>query len=83
MRGATAPEYTINSAPKKFQSTRPMRGATSTDHGGHEPRHISIHAPHAGRDYYDKLFDVECPEFQSTRPMRGATLVPLSNCLLA
>ena len=58
---------------KIFQSTRPIRGAT---YGGMVSRrhvHISIHAPHTGRD--SKLFQALdfCVLFQSTRPIRGAT----------
>ena len=34
---------------------------------------ISIHAPHAGRDYDITWDEGGHPEFQSTRPMRGAT----------
>ena len=35
----------------KFQSTRPMRGATEEDEDEDEDdEEISIHAPHAGRD---------------------------------
>ena len=50
MRGATVGPGDIPAIEKPFQSTHPMRGATSNtprppiDHG------ISIHAPHAGRD---------------------------------
>ena len=39
---------------RKFQSTRPMRGATRSDLKGRRECDISIHAPHAGRD--------PCPE---------------------
>ena len=41
-------------APKKcrFQSTRPMRGATPRRGGGRDGGRISIHAPHAGRDLH-------------------------------
>ncbi len=35
----------------KFQSTLPMRGATSKSRFNHSPRRISIHTPHAGSDY--------------------------------
>ena len=35
---------------KKFQSTRPMRGATSDAQRKASLKWISIHAPHAGRD---------------------------------
>ncbi len=34
----------------KFQSTRPMRGATLRQQAGRHLQLISIHAPHAGRD---------------------------------
>ena len=33
-----------------FQSTRPMRGATTPVQGHASGTNISIHAPHAGRD---------------------------------
>ena len=58
-----------------FQSTRPMRGATNVLVRRVPVSSISIHAPHAGRDFRvnraSKVFRV----FQSTRPMRGATLI--------
>ena len=49
MRGAT---YRLLSGTLtlKFQSTRPMRGATLVDQPELRPSDISIHAPHAGRD---------------------------------
>ena len=34
----------------KFQSTRPVRGATEKLRGQNEQLRISIHAPRAGRD---------------------------------
>ena len=37
---------------REFQSTRPMRGATSLELCRLCPERISIHAPHAGRDKY-------------------------------
>ena len=39
----------------KFQSTRPMRGATSIRQHIHKSVCVSIHAPHAGRDLGGKL----------------------------
>ena len=33
-----------------FQSTRPMRGATAAFATDDDANHVSIHAPHAGRD---------------------------------
>ena len=35
---------------QKFQSTRPMRGATANKRQSNANKDISIHAPHAGRD---------------------------------
>ena len=56
-----------------FQSTRPVRGATSCSPTSTQHTAVSIHAPRAGRDAdrrpTAKLQDV----FQSTRPVRGAT----------
>ena len=37
---------------REFQSTRPMRGATSGPAYSVAADHISIHAPHAGRDLF-------------------------------
>ena len=34
-----------------FQSTRPMRGATSAEKQEDPTTKVSIHAPHAGRDF--------------------------------
>ena len=57
----------------KFQSTRPIRGATVERRVGVIGRIISIHAPHTGRDH--RLFCQRGSKgrFQSTRPIRGAT----------
>ena len=58
-----------------FQSTRPMRGATSRPaHPQHLQTKISIHAPHAGRDHVPSCVSMRISTFQSTRPMRGATV---------
>ena len=56
-----------------FQSTHPMRGATTvTDHA--DPLfEISIHAPHAGCDFCSGGEGMPSAAFQSTHPMRGAT----------
>ena len=56
-----------------FQSTRPMRGATSVSSMSAPRVSISIHAPHAGRDCFAGLGRPGVIPFQSTRPMRGAT----------
>ena len=59
----------------KFQSTRPVRGATLTSKSGAGSTTISIHAPRAGRDVLTGSGEWQVPEFQSTRPVRGATRV--------
>ena len=60
----------------RFQSTRPLRGATP----GHGRRGnvlpISIHAPLAGRDTPSHRGFITSSLFQSTRPLRGATPTP-------
>ena len=73
MRGATSMVGTLAGAYLAFQSTRPMRGATPPVPGPPGPGTISIHAPHAGRDYKIDVFNNLDYAFQSTRPMRGAT----------
>ena len=40
-----------------FQSTRPMRGATTESAWIPETTYISIHAPHAGRDCYQNRYE--------------------------
>ena len=57
----------------RFQSTRPMRGATVTRVVTLVTIVISIHAPHAGRDKTAPCRWAMTLKFQSTRPMRGAT----------
>ena len=49
MRGATESAARRRKT-LRFQSTRPMRGATPGDDALLKLLHISIHAPHAGRD---------------------------------
>ena len=50
MRGATMPDWGGVGIYSKFQSTRPMRGATLGEFERPYECNISIHAPHAGRD---------------------------------
>ena len=64
----------------EFQSTRPMRGATTIGPARRREREISIHAPHAGRDADVIVICWKLTVFQSTRPMRGATE---ASCLIA
>ena len=71
--GARPTDMAFPDVSKIFQSTRPMRGATSKVVSVYNFYTISIHAPHAGRDKQGGLtMDIE-KKFQSTRPMRGAT----------
>ena len=73
MRGATPSGIWVKVAIHGFQSTRPMRGATSDMCHKNNILTISIHAPHAGRDIKRLVRLGLEAEFQSTRPMRGAT----------
>ena len=56
MRGATSSHTRRTYKQLEFQSTRPMRGATNPCISSARRLHISIHAPHAGRD--DELLAV-------------------------
>ena len=62
---------------RKFQSTLPMRGATSFDCKLYACKPISIHTPHAGSDPRVLSAYIRTLPFQSTLPMRGATRVLL------
>ncbi|EFR40816.1 hypothetical protein HMPREF9162_2208 [Selenomonas sp. oral taxon 137 str. F0430] len=57
----------------KFQSTRPVRGATGSGESLGDVIGVSIHAPRAGRDAPGRGNYAAPGEFQSTRPVRGAT----------
>ena len=57
----------------RFQSTRPVRGATNGGQPSGVLETISIHAPRAGRDVRFFIHRKILLVFQSTRPMRGAT----------
>ena len=57
----------------RFQSTRPVRGATRHRRGIGQRPCISIHAPRAGRDKMLTGDNLIAVTFQSTRPVRGAT----------
>ena len=50
IRGATGLRRTTSTAWAIFQSTRPIRGATFPWYFQYPGVHISIHAPHTGRD---------------------------------
>ena len=57
----------------KFQSTRPVWGATLGKHDSRACDTISIHAPRVGRDLSDARLFYNHDLFQSTRPVWGAT----------
>ena len=64
---------TFPAAAARFQSTLPMRGATTLPAWLNAAALISIHAPHAGSDQLPEQSDIQQSLFQSTLPMRGAT----------
>ena len=57
----------------KFQSTHPVRGATSTNKSVICRTEISIHAPREGCDSFRNVPPADDFKFQSTHPVRGAT----------
>ena len=57
----------------KFQSTRPVRGATVTDAYSVILDNVSIHAPRTGRDTPARGPFHANPNLQTTRPVGGAT----------
>ena len=61
-----------------FQSTLPMRGATSRLGTSSRLWRISIHTPHAGSDSRSIGGESMKLKFQSTLPMRGATVLYLT-----
>ena len=54
--------------PRRFQSTRPMRGATAQTVLEVIARNVSIHAPHAGRDDFSAPSPAMCPCFNPRAP---------------
>ena len=82
--GARLPYYRGQGLHQRFQSTRPVRGATfqlCAFFGTIDI--ISIHAPRAGRDRKSVLSSVILFPFQSTRPVRGATINATADTLTA
>ena len=69
MRGATMLEGTAVLW-EEFQSTRPMRGATTDTELAYYVNQISIHAPHAGRDlrHADARFCLQSRYFNPRAP---------------
>ena len=68
--------YAVLSVHNEFQSTRPIRGATTGSPSFLTALDISIHVPHTGRDSPKFSATLKSARFQSTRPIRGATLTP-------
>ena len=66
-----------------FQSTHPLRGATSYPFYDDSKRTISIHAPLAGCDSFRCTPPQYIVGFQSTHPLRGATLRDSSRWMMA
>ena len=70
MRGATLPTV-ITTNCNGFQSTRPMRGATDHRQQAQRSHHVSIHAPHAGRDLIRDLASRISPMVSIHAPHAG------------
>ena len=71
--GSDRPRKRKTSAPIKFQSTLPARGATWDYVSEAYGAYISIHAPRTGSDSLVKIAEQYLELFQSTLPARGAT----------
>ena len=72
MKGATIRKHLVGWRPE-FQSTRPVKGATSDAPLAVTLMHVSIHAPREGRDVNVRVQGEREHWFQSTRPVKGAT----------
>ena len=71
--GRDLPMPSLSNSAVKFQSTRPVWGATAGDSDRNLTIKISIHAPRVGRDQDFGVHFLDVPPFQSTRPVWGAT----------
>ena len=71
--GCDATDDTTNTLIVQFQSTHPVRGATTSWALTWLRTVISIHAPREGCDLYYSYVDKWFHVFQSTHPVRGAT----------
>ena len=67
----------------EFQSALPLRGATLLLLRCSRCRHISIRAPRAGSDAYQRADDDRHARFQSALPLRGATCPKTRKQLIA
>mgnify|MGYP006875923282 CR=1 FL=1 len=80
MRGETAGFGGQSHRLHTFQSTLPMRGETNLHFAEYTTRPISIHSPHAGRDYAEKQAETIVINFNplspcGERPNRRVTLL--------
>ena len=66
--GARPVSMVLEFCQESFQSTRPMRGATEKSDASRRAKEISIHAPHAGRDRYQRASVGRCTNFNPRAP---------------
>ena len=71
--GARHHLHSYTASCQKFQSTRPVWGATAVSYKLIGDIRISIHAPRVGRDLIIAVHQIGGNVFQSTRPVWGAT----------
>ena len=71
--GARPKHLSTPQSTKRFQPTRPLRGATIRAGDIYPNIYISTHAPLAGRDWETCAYTARYIIFQPTRPLRGAT----------
>ena len=65
----------VTDVSRRFQSTLPLRGATTSGRPATLVNSISIHAPLTGSDSKFRKCDQAAALFQSTLPLRGATSI--------
>ena len=80
--GARLESFTIPIIPKMFQSTRPVRGATGGGIVRCASTPVSIHAPHAGRDFRIHPARVCNRRFNPRAPCGARHSVLSSTCAL-
>ena len=73
LAGSDASHHATKHNSKEFQSTLPLRGATTSRSQANQTKHISIHTPLAGSDRHVRTSFDHHLKFQSTLPLRGAT----------
>ena len=73
IRGATCRRCLIRAGASDFNPRAPYGARPASCYPGRAGQHISIHAPHTGRDDLLRPQGLGPGQFQSTRPIRGAT----------